>query len=195
MAGPPEHLAGAMAWVVRKITELERRQSGRRRRGIIESVDAAAGKFRVRFADGFLSPPVPAQAVAAGALQIQAEPTVGQSVIVESQSGDMTDGFIAFSAFTNTTARPHGQAGELAIAVGAASIIATGTEIRLDVGGSQVLIDGSKVVLNAGGSEVRIDAAGVAITGAGLTHNGKNVGDNHRHSGVATGGSNTGTPV
>lgn len=35
----------------------------------------------------------------------------------------------------------------------------------------------------------------LAVTGASLTHKGKNVGDTHRHSGVAAGGANTGIPT
>jgi len=35
----------------------------------------------------------------------------------------------------------------------------------------------------------------VSITSASLTHNGKNIGATHEHSGVQTGGSNTGAPV
>lgn len=35
----------------------------------------------------------------------------------------------------------------------------------------------------------------VSITSASLTHNGKNIGATHQHSGVQTGGSNTGAPV
>ena len=35
----------------------------------------------------------------------------------------------------------------------------------------------------------------VAIEGGSLTHNGKNVGSDHSHSGVQSGGSNTGAPV
>lgn len=35
----------------------------------------------------------------------------------------------------------------------------------------------------------------VAIEGGSLTHNGKNIGSNHAHSGVQSGGSNTGAPV
>lgn len=35
----------------------------------------------------------------------------------------------------------------------------------------------------------------VSINGTSLTHNGKNVGSNHSHSGVQSGGSNTGAPV
>lgn len=43
---------------------------------------------------------------------------------------------------------------------------------------------------------INIEASGaVAITSATLTHNGKNIGDDHVHSGVTPGGSNTGVPA
>lgn len=38
-------------------------------------------------------------------------------------------------------------------------------------------------------------AGGVSITGGSVTHNGTNIGDDHKHSGVKSGGSNTGGPV
>lgn len=37
--------------------------------------------------------------------------------------------------------------------------------------------------------------SGLAITGGSVTHNGTNIGADHRHSGVETGGGNTGGPV
>ncbi|MHA3117243.1 baseplate assembly protein [Acinetobacter sp. ANC 4635] len=37
--------------------------------------------------------------------------------------------------------------------------------------------------------------SGMAITGGNITHNGKNIGATHAHSGVQTGGGNTGAPV
>lgn len=37
--------------------------------------------------------------------------------------------------------------------------------------------------------------AGIALTGGSITHNGTNIGDTHTHSGVQSGGSNTGSPT
>ncbi|WP_432785026.1 hypothetical protein AAEX37_01947 [Oligella sp. MSHR50489EDL] len=50
------------------------------------------------------------------------------------------------------------------------------------------------VDINAGG-DVSINAGGdVNIFSSNLSHNGKNVGDSHTHSGISPGGSNTGVP-
>lgn len=45
--------------------------------------------------------------------------------------------------------------------------------------------------LNAGTLEIN---AQVQIVGAGVTHNGTNIGDDHTHSGIEPGPSNTGSP-
>ena len=47
------------------------------------------------------------------------------------------------------------------------------------------------LTMGAGGGTATI-TGNVAISGGTLTHNGKNIGDNHQHTGVQTGGGNTG---
>ncbi len=59
-----------------------------------------------------------------------------------------------------------------------------------------VLIDGSLTwtgnATGAGGGPARF-SSGIEATNGEITHNGKNIGDTHTHSGVQTGPSNTGT--
>lgn len=57
--------------------------------------------------------------------------------------------------------------------------------------------DGSVVVsLNPTTKDIEMTTTGaIKLTSSSLTHNGKNIGDTHIHSGVATGGGNTGGPV
>lgn len=155
MASPPEDLPGVVAWLVRKVTEIERRAAGRQRRGIVAEVNAGAGLFRVDFAPGYRSPWIPALSPSGGALRIQAEPTVGQSVLVDSPSGDMTDAVIIASGFTDDNARPHDQAGEFA----------------LDVGGTRIVASGDRLILQSNGSSIELDSAGVRVEGARIDLN------------------------
>jgi hypothetical protein len=54
----------------------------------------------------------------------------------------------------------------------------------------------AKGMSGATGTGAAIKIAGnVEFTGGTLTHNGKNIGSDHKHSGVQSGGSNTGNPV
>jgi len=50
------------------------------------------------------------------------------------------------------------------------------------------------VQFNASGISI-VTPGAITLTSAALTHNGKNIGATHEHSGVQTGGGNTGAPV
>lgn len=59
----------------------------------------------------------------------------------------------------------------------------------------QMLFNAANMVITLSG-DLTINATGnVAINSATLKHNGKNVGQDHKHSGVQTGGGNTGNPI
>lgn len=59
----------------------------------------------------------------------------------------------------------------------------------------QMLFNAANMVITLSG-DLTINATGnVAINSATLKHNGKNVGQDHKHSGVQTGGGNTGNPT
>lgn len=60
-------------------------------------------------------------------------------------------------------------------------------------GGTPVNITSGAVTWNPASFTMN-SAGGIGLTGGGLTHNGKNVGDSHTHSGVQTGGGDTGVP-
>lgn len=56
--------------------------------------------------------------------------------------------------------------------------------------------EGSDAIeLKMGGVTLAVSDAGVAITGGSVTHNGTDIGDNHKHSGIRSGPSNTGNPI
>lgn len=71
-------------------------------------------------------------------------------------------------------------------------------------GNANITVDGDTVLVSA---DVTVDSptttitgdvliqGSLSVTGAGVTHNGTNIGDDHAHSGVSTGVSNTGAPI
>lgn len=76
--------------------------------------------------------------------------------------------------------------------------LATGTELKY--GDSTIKLEDNKVTLTNGDSSIILSNGSIQITGAvaitgSFTVNGKDVGDTHRHSGVASGTSNTGVVV
>ncbi|KQI68697.1 hypothetical protein AN189_07260 [Loktanella sp. 3ANDIMAR09] len=173
MAGPVD-LGGILKAMDRRIAELERRLRGRSREGVVVESDPGAGLYRVQLGEGLTTPWIRVQALSSGGVQIMAEPTVGQSVTVTSESGDLTDAQIALSSFSDAAPRPHGKSGEFAVAKG-----------------------GVKMVLSAEGVSIVGDVSitgRLDVTGNGVSHNGVNIGDTHTHSGVTAGASQTGTP-
>lgn len=65
--------------------------------------------------------------------------------------------------------------------------VSNDTEIEVVSGAASVNVTPSAITLTVGGQVVVLDASG-------LTHNGKNIGATHTHSGVTPGGGNTGAP-
>lgn len=62
-------------------------------------------------------------------------------------------------------------------------------------GATVIALHDDKIELTQGVSKITISAAGVDIVSPALTHNGKNIGATHIHSGVQSGPGNTGAPV
>lgn len=64
-------------------------------------------------------------------------------------------------------------------------------------GSVKLTLSTTAIRMQSGSNYVDVSAAGVAIVSppGTLTHNGKNIGDTHRHSGVTSGPSNTGVPI
>lgn len=161
----------------RKVAEQERRNRNRKRTGTITEVDNAKGLARVKIMDGdrpYLSPWVPWKEVSAGGTSSHIPPTVDQQVDIVSESGDLTDGVIDFSTHSNANPRPHD--GPEAV------IVHGGTRMTLGDGTVEIIAD------------VTIKGA-LAVEGPSVTHNGTDIGDTHKHTGVVPGGGISGVPV
>ncbi|MBD8554924.1 phage baseplate assembly protein [Rhizobium sp. CFBP 8762] len=91
---------------------------------------------------------------------------------------------------SNPSARMGGlKAGEIGLCNNA------GDKLVIDAGGNITAVSGTSLTLRVGGVTLTVSAAGIDITGGKITHNGKDIGDTHVHSGILPGGSNTGTPA
>ncbi|MFK0336774.1 phage baseplate assembly protein [Agrobacterium deltaense] len=79
---------------------------------------------------------------------------------------------------------------------GSALYDAAGNIIKVVMGDGIVIdVAGSAYLVRKGGVTFRISGAGVDVTGGYIRHNGKDIGDTHRHTGVVPGSGSTGVPV
>lgn len=163
--------------IERRLAEQERRNRNRRRTGTIAEVDHEKGLYRVKLGTenggDYLSGWIRPRQVAAGSVKIDVLLKQGEQVDVVSENGDLTDAMIEMSAYSDKNARENGS-----------------TPMHIVVDGNALIIAG-KVRIEADVEIVgRLD-----ITGDGVTHNGRNIGDTHKHTGVMSGASQTGEPV
>ena len=66
---------------------------------------------------------------------------------------------------------------------------------NFDAGGTLLTLDASGATIVAGGVTFKVTGSGVAITGGTVTHDGKDIGKTHKHTGVTPGGALTGVPA
>lgn len=168
----------------RRLGELERRQRGQSRIGVVDQVDAGRGLARVKLRDGeqpFLTGWIPWSEPSAGANKTHNPPSVGQQVQIASESGDLHDAIIQGSLNSEANGRPSSAGDAYVLAsVGAASVMING--------------GGSAVVFKVGGVTLTVTGAGLAVEGGQIMHNGTNIGDTHKHGGVVSGPDDTGLP-
>ena len=169
--------------LIAKVAELDRKISGMVRHGPVTDVDPARQRFRMetgRSADGTVakSPWIP-YGQHAGALRIHAPPSVGQQMTALSPSGDPQQAVGIPMTFSTANASPSQSSAENVITFGA---------IRIELKGDRLLI-------SAGGVSVEISGNGLKVTGGKVEHDGKNIGRDHRHTGVEPGGGQTGEPA
>jgi len=191
-----------------QITDLERRLSNQIVIGKISQIDHKKARYRVKFGQmesDWLADTQPRS----GRTKVWEGRDVGEQVVIVAPSGDLAQGVIVGSIHTDAT-----QAGDK----GAHHrvIYPDGTTITYDdeknaysmqvkQGGSFELVIGGGVSLHAKGGKLIINAPqgvelasgeGITLQSSGLlTHNAKNIGSTHLHTGVVSGSGVTGVPV
>lgn len=116
------------------------------------------------------------------------------STPLDPRAHDLSDA-VAFMGFTPSGAGGADDAIEIKMGGATIKITDSGVEIEADsvtIKGNTTIegnlaLEGDFTVTGGGGGAVNVNSPG-------LFHNGKNIGDTHTHSGVQTGGGNTGAP-
>jgi phage baseplate assembly protein V len=185
-----------------ELTDLQQRLANLIRVGKVHSVDLNTARLRVAFGkDGAnVSGWIPWMTSRAGATREWNPPAVGEQVTMMNPSGQDNSGFAMPGAIYQTGSPANGNeagkvtlnlpnAGEWAIYVGNAHIKAKNGELKLTVDGVHMTITHSGVAIHG---DVTVQGK---ITATGLIKGGDVTLQTHVHSGVQSGGGNTGGPV
>lgn len=167
------------------LQEQRRRLAGTEIKGKIPEggVDAAAKKIRVVIGknpegEDVLSPWVPVKQ-AAGALKLHSLPSVGQTMVIRSETGDVEQGVAEPFHWSEDNPSPSDKGDEHVLTFGAVTATIKADGIYLDVGGTTF----------------KFSASGLAQEGGEITHNGKHIDDSHVHGGVVPGGGQSSVPA
>lgn len=159
--------------------EAERRAASMVRVARVVSVNPAKARARVTFGGETESADIPFMAMRAGTARVWAPPAVGEQVWVLSESGDTAQGVILGAAFQDKVPAPS----------------SAGEAVEIHLGDASLVMLPDSLALNVGGVTLTVSNGGVAIDGGSVTHNGRNIGDDHKHSGVLSGPAHTGEPI
>lgn len=168
--------------------------------GVVVSTDPAAHTVRVTFGDrdNIVSNPLPVLAPKAHSDKFYRLPDIGEQVLCVFLPSGVEQGFAIGALYSRADATPAASQDTHVVQY------ADGTRTEYDrashtmrvlIGDTAATLDRDKIFLTAGGVQVLLDGTGLHTTGGGVTHNGVNIGDTHAHSGVQSGGDNTGGPV
>ncbi|KIC36552.1 phage baseplate assembly protein V [Leisingera sp. ANG-M7] len=133
----------------------EQMREGIVRFGVVTAVDAGAARAKVSFGGDSVSGWLPWKAERAAAISVWAPVSIGEQVIVVSESGDTANGVILGSVFSDGNP-------------GAGSSEAMH---RVKIGLSSITITASAITLSSNGSTLVLDAAGISLNGAGIDLN------------------------
>lgn len=182
-----------------RLQELERRAAGSMVPGKVTEVNAAEAWVRIEIgkdADGnpVLSGKVPYKQTA-GALKLHNPPSVGQTMAIRSDSGDIEQGIAEPYHWSddNAATSTDGEAHKLTF--GDVTIDLSDGALKFTIGGAVLTLTASGATLTVGGTTFALTAEGFTQTGGQQIHNSKDVGDTHTHTGVSVGGATTGPPA
>ncbi len=133
----------------------ERTREGLVRFGQVTAVDATAARAKVGFGGESESAWLPWLAERAASVSVWAPVSIGEQVVVLSQSGDSAQGVIVGSLFSNQNP-PSGNSEALH---------------RIKIGGSSITINASAITLSSNGSTIVLDAGGISLNGARIDLN------------------------
>lgn len=168
--------------VFERLQEHDRRLAGSQMRGKVKEVDAAKGLVRIvigKDSDGkeVKSPWVPYKQTS-GALKMHSAPSVGQTMTIQAETGDIQQGIAEPFHWNDDNKAPSDKQSDHVLTFG-------DVKVTLVSGGLSVDIGGTTFELTSGGFEQ---------TGGAIKHNGTAIDDTHIHTGVTPGGGLSGVP-
>ncbi|QIG65660.1 hypothetical protein [Salmonella phage PT1] len=206
------------------VSELNRQLNNVVRIGTIKQLDLANARAKVSVA-GCTTDWLPWGTNRAGKRRDWSPPVIGEQVVLFAPYGDLGQAVIGPSIFQDDHAAPAASADQETTVYPDGTTVdynSASNTLTITVAGSGNVIINCKVATVKAETSVTLDTpdtvctgnltvaksfqmgqeggsatmkGNVAIEGGSLTHNGKNVGSTHSHSGVTPGGGNTGAPV
>ena len=178
-----ETVTALLRSIFARLAEHERRIAGMNTPAKVVSVDHVAHKARFSIGkdvDGndVLTPWL-AYGQIAGALKVHNPATVGQTMMLRSANGDIEQ----------AVAEPLFWSDENP------AISDDGSIRKITFGDVTVTLSADGIDISVGGTVFHLSASGFAQSGGSVTHNKKNIGDDHIHTGVKPGGSTSGPPA
>lgn len=154
---------------------------------------------RVKVAvSGFESDWLPFGAKRAGSTKTWSPLSIGEQVVILSPYGDLGQAIIVCSLYSSANTAPS-SSGSLD-----KETYPDGTTISYDsashtlnatIDSTTITADRGQIALGVGGVKFVITAGGIDMQGGQVTHNGKNIGSDHAHSGIQRGSQNSDGPV
>lgn len=206
------------------VSELNRQLNNVVRIGTIKQLDLANARAKVSVA-GCTTDWLPWGTNRAGKRRDWSPPVIGEQVVLFAPYGDLGQAVIGPSIFQEDHAAPAASADQETTVYPDGTTVdynSASNTLTITVAGSGNVIINCKVATVKAETSVTLDTpdafctgnltvaksfqmgseggtatmkGAVSIEGPSLTHNGKNVGSDHNHSGVTPGGGNTGAPV
>lgn len=157
--------------------------------GLVSSYDPQTHAAKVTHQpDGSVSGLAPHVRPAAGGTNFCSGPGNNDQAVVMYLNGDRESPVILGYLHSDVDQPPNTPAG-------ASNWTFKNGSIGHDANGNVAITSTGNFTVTIGGVTFAVSSSGIAVTGGTLTHNGKNIGSTHEHSGVTTGASNTGVPV
>lgn len=169
-------IAEAITPLIDAIVEHDRRLGATDWRGKVTDVDPAKKLARIEIgknSDGeaIKSPWLP-YSQTAGALKVHSPPSEGQTMTIRGSTGDIEQGALEPFHWSDDNQSPS----------------ESGDEHVLTLGDVRVTLTGGGITATIGGVTYSFSGEGFVQTGGKQEHDGKNVGSDHKHTGVTPGG-------
>lgn len=180
------------------LPDIERRLSNVMRMGTVAEVDYDRARVKVRSGNLTTAWLPWAAGSANSAKRRWNPPAVDEQVAVLSPGGDMAQGLVLTGIYQQAAAAPANSGDKDTTVYGDGAVIEydhSSHTLTADLQGTKLVADRTKIELTVGSVVLSVSAAGVSITGGQVTHNGKNIGSSHTHTGVVPGAGTTGAPT